>query len=67
MVTSETVSLPSIPQPLRWEGRVQVQLPEPIVQLAADLHADRQWIGIAAACLAALVVFGVVVRRREGK
>ncbi len=60
----ETVSLPSIPQPLRWEGRVQVQLPDPIVQLAADIHADRQVIFVAVVCFAAVLAFGLLFRGR---
>lgn len=40
-----------IPQPLKGEMKVQVQLPDPIIQLAGDLHNDRQMIGMGAVVL----------------
>lgn len=67
MADSESVNLPSIPQPLRWEGLVKVELPDPVLQLAKDLHADRQLVGLFAATVAALCVFALLVRRKEGK
>lgn len=67
MRESESVGLPSLPQPLRWEGRVKVELPDALMQLASDLHADRQLVGLFAACALGVWAFGLVVRRREGK
>ena len=67
MVKSESVNLHSIPQPLRWEGVVKVELPDPVLQLATDLHADRQLVGLFAATVAALFLFALIVRRRDSK
>jgi len=46
----------SIPQPLRTEVTVNVNLPPELLQLMKDAHADRDAIGVGGIVLIACVV-----------
>lgn len=65
MIAIEDARRPLIPQPLRWEGKVQVELPRSLLKLADDVHYDRQVIGLFLACILAVHLFGSIVRWRE--
>lgn len=51
--------LPSIPQPLKWEGTLHVDLPAEARALMADLHDDRQVIGLGGMVVIALLAAAV--------
>jgi len=67
MVQSGAVNLPSLPQPLKWEGKVVIEVPDPVLQIAKDLHADRQIIALFFTAVLAVFLFGMIVRRKESK